>query len=134
MLVESFLHCHLAKEKYTHAAHILAGFYLCCKYGSGAFDLMEKHIILFNDSVGTINSDDSGYHKTITFFWINAIAQYAQRYGAIGFSDQSMQLIYKSPLMDKTLPLKFYTQEYLFSKKARREIVEPDIKPISEIF
>ena len=94
---------------------------------------MEKHIILFNNSVGTINSDDSGYHKTITFFWINAIAQYAQRFGAIGFSDKSMQLIYKSPLLDKTLPLNFYTREYLFSKKARREIVQPDIKPISKI-
>lgn len=133
-IVESFLHCNLAKEKYTHAAHILAGFYLYCHHGLDAFQLMEKHIILFNDSVNTINSDDSGYHKTITFFWINAIGQFTAKFDSISFMDENIRHIFDSPLMDKNLPLNFYSREWLFTKKARKEIVEPDIKPILKIF
>ncbi|MBS1598553.1 MAG: hypothetical protein JST75_10045 [Bacteroidetes bacterium] len=133
-IVESFLHCSLAKERYTHAAHILSGFYLYCHHGKHAFELMEKHILLFNNAVGTINSDDSGYHKTITFFWMKAIEQFASRFDECSFIDRNILAIYNSPLMDKTLPLKFYTREYLFTKKARKEIVEPDIKPILDIF
>jgi hypothetical protein len=133
-LVESFLHCNLAKEKYTHAAHILSGFYLYCSHGKAAFDLMEKHIILYNAAVGTVNSDDSGFHKTITFFWMNAIEQFAATMDNPSFSDENIRLIYNSALMDKNLPLNFYTREYLFTKKARKEIVEPDMKPLLYIF
>ena len=133
-VVESFLHCDLAKEKYTHAAHILSGFYLYCKFDHRAFEMMEKHIIFFNNAVGTVNSDHSGYHKTITFFWINAIEQFSKRFEAPVFSDENIYLIYDSPLMDKNLPLNFYSKAHLFTKEARKEIVEPDIKPILKIF
>jgi len=133
-IVNSFLHCNLAKEKYTHAAHILAGFYLFCMHGKASFRFMEKHIILFNEAVGTINSDDSGYHETITFFWMNAIEQFSNQFEERSFNDENIRLIYDSSLMDKTLPLNFYSREYLFAKKARKEIVEPDLKPILKIF
>jgi len=133
-LVESFLHCNLAKEKYTHAAHILSGFYLFCTHGKTAFVLMEKHIMLYNMAVGTVNSDDSGFHKTITFFWMKAIEQFSKTLNHLSFSDENIRVIYDSALMDKNLPLNFYSREYLFTKKARKEIVEPDLKPISKIF
>jgi len=133
-IVESFLHCNLAKEKYTHAAHILTGFYLFCKHGKAANPIMEKHIIQFNNAVGTMNSDESGFHKTITFFWMSAIEQFSKTLDHLSFDDENIRHLYDSILMDKTLPMNFYSREYLFSKKARREIVEPDIQPILNIF
>lgn len=38
-----------------------------------------------------------------------------------------------SPLMDENLLFRFYSKERLFSIKARREWVAPDIQPLSKI-
>jgi hypothetical protein len=36
---------------------------------------MRDGIRRFNDAVGTPNTDDSGYHDTLTWFWVSLIAR-----------------------------------------------------------
>src|SRR6266700_1777610 len=98
-LVEGFLQCSLPKEKWDHKAHITAVYYLYCVHGRLALPKMKNHIIKYNESAGTLNSDDSGYHETITVFWTAAIEQFAKTSGLTAFNEESLEKIYQSPLM-----------------------------------
>ncbi len=132
-VIDAFLNARLPKEQWTHQAHILSGFYLYCNHGEAALAVMKEHIIRFNEAVGTINSDDSGYHETITFFWMLAIKEFSASIATPGFNDESVARLCNSRLMDKNLPLEFYTRPHLFSVQARKTIMQPDIKPLTGI-
>jgi hypothetical protein len=69
--LESFEQGTWPKSGWTHAAHVaVAACYLIeCAYQDAA-DLMRRGIVHYNQCVGTINSDHSGYHETLTLFWL----------------------------------------------------------------
>ncbi len=65
----------LPKEQWTHAAHLLTG--ACYVYDFGearAIDLMRRNVSAYNLAVGGQNTETSGYHETITVFWIKLLA------------------------------------------------------------
>jgi hypothetical protein len=65
----------LPKARWTHAAHVAVGAYYKVKYPATAFERMRTGIIRHNEAVGTLNSDTSGYHETITRLWTMVIAK-----------------------------------------------------------
>ena len=78
--IDEFLHAFeagtLPKERFTHAAHILTGASYVHEFGeSAAIDRMRQSIRRFNESVGGRNTNTSGYHETITLFWIKLLAR-----------------------------------------------------------
>ena len=61
----------LPKERWTHAAHLLAGACYVHRLGqSAAIDHMRACVGRYNEAVGGKNTATSGYHETITVFWI----------------------------------------------------------------
>jgi len=65
----------LPKEQWTHAAHILTG--ACYVHALGeaaAIDRMRDRVSAFNLAVGGQNTPTSGYHETVTVFWIKLLA------------------------------------------------------------
>jgi len=132
-IIDAFLHCNLEKNKWTHEAHIITGFYLYTICGDEAIEKIESHIRLFNDSVGTINSTTSGFHKTLTFFWMNAIAQFADNVERLELNQRNLESLLNSPLTNSMLPQQFYSKACLHTSKARMEVVEPDLQPLSSI-
>ena len=69
--LESFEQGTWPKSAWTHAAHVaVASCYLIECPDQDAADLMRRGIIHYNQCVGTINNDHSGYHETITLFWL----------------------------------------------------------------
>ena len=69
--LESFERGTWPKSAWTHAAHIaVAACYLIENRGEDAAGRMRRGIVHYNQCVGTINSDHSGYHETITLFWL----------------------------------------------------------------
>jgi hypothetical protein len=64
----------LPKTEWTHAAHLLTG--ACYVHSLGqdaALNKMRECVQRHNESVGTINSETSGYHETITVMWIRLL-------------------------------------------------------------
>ena len=62
------------KPEWNHAAHLaVAGCYLVENPEEDVPDRVRRGIRHYNDCNGTINSDHSGYHETLTLFWLAVV-------------------------------------------------------------
>lgn len=130
LFIEDFEACRLTKQQWTHEAHLIAGFWYAYKLPEKeALITIRNRILAHNESVGIVNSDNSGYHHTLTCLYIAAIAEHMKHHNNLPF-EESLALLLKAPVSHKTWPLEYYTEEVLFSVKARQEWVKPDIKAI----
>jgi hypothetical protein len=119
--VASFVHdfesCRLSKAQWTHQAHLVVGFWYLSRHEMPeALDLVRRRIRRHNETVGTPNTDSSGYHAHIA------------RHEEMPF-ERSLAALLASPLASSDWPLRYYTPQRLFSTEARRTWVEPDLQP-----
>ncbi len=127
--VRDFEACILPKPRWTHQAHLLVGlWYLSRHPPAEALDIVRERIRAYNVAVGTANTDSSGYHETITRLYLNGIGAHLARHGTQSLP-KSLALLLESPLARSDWPLQFYSRERLFSGRARRQWVEPDLPP-----
>lgn len=129
-LVEGFRGCNLPKEKWTHAAHWAGALYLLKEDEAAAFRDMPGMIRAYNESVGGQNTDSEGYHETITIASLRAAAQ------ALAAAPEGTPLhevlagLVAGPCGKPDWILDYWSKDCVFSVKARREWVEPDIRPL----
>lgn len=64
----------LPKAAWTHAAHVAVGACYAVRFGAEAFGHTKAGILRHNEAVGTANTDTSGYHETLTRFWVDVLA------------------------------------------------------------
>lgn len=129
-LVEQFTNHSLPKGKWTHEAHIIVAFWHNWNYDfEKAIELVKNKIISYNETVGTKNSDSSGYHETLTMFWMILTKNYLIEHNFQTLEKACNQFI-NSKLTFVNLPLDYYSKTLLFSKKARQEWVNGDLKSI----
>jgi hypothetical protein len=130
-LAAAFCERSLPKDQWTHEAHLRVGLWHLLRHPSDtALTLLRERISEYNVASGTENTDDSGYHETITRFFVIRIAQFvatADRTRPI--DDLAAELILL--LGDPRAPLEFYSRERLMSVEARRGWVEPDVRPLT---
>ena len=128
---EGLIACTLTRPEWTHEAHLAA----CTWILVARPDIVPERdlpalIRRFNESVGGVNSDSEGYHETITQVYIRAVRAF------LGRTDRGLKLVDKvnglllAPEGRRDWPLRFYSCELLFSKKARLGWVEPDLVPL----
>lgn len=131
LLAKAFEERTLPKSEWTHAAHLVVGLYYCYHHPLGvAKNLMSDGIYWLNDTHGTANTETSGYHETITVFWLRTIANYLDKTGREhGLANLANSLL--AFCSDPNLPLKYYSRECLFSVEARLSYVEPDLEDFS---
>jgi len=128
--VEQFLGCTLPKLQWTHDAHLRVGLWHVLKHGEQqGMDLLRERIRAYNESVGTANTETSGYHESITRFYVALIGKF------LANADRDLHIDELAGLLlerygDRELPLKYYSRELLFSSKARLNWVEPDLSSI----
>ena len=61
----------LPPAQWTHAAHVaVAAYHAFVHRGEVLFEEIKAGIIHHNNSVGTPNTEDSGYHETLTRLWV----------------------------------------------------------------
>lgn len=120
----------LPKAEWTHEAHLRTGLWHVYTHGAVvALELLRQRISAYNESVGTMNTDSSGYHETITRFYVTVIDRFlatADRGTDIDALSRELLTNYG----DRKLPLHHYSEGKLFSPVARRSWVEPDLRPI----
>ncbi|WP_294254516.1 hypothetical protein [uncultured Sphingomonas sp.] len=80
----------------------------------------------FNESLGGVNDDHSGYHETITRAYVAGVRLFLEQAGEGNLLAQINGLL-ASPMGRRDWPLRFYSRERLFSVEARRGFVEPDL-------
>lgn len=126
--IGTFESCSLPKPHWTHHAHLVVGLWYLSRHSPDeALRVVRQRIRAYNEATGTGNTDSSGYHETLTrFFLLGIQAHRAQHPGwplpAV------LALLLQSPMAEKEYPLRFYSRERLLSAAARQAWVEPDMK------
>ena len=125
---EGLLACTLPKADWTHEAHLGA----CTWIIRDRPDIVPERdmaaiIPAYNESVGGVNSDNEGYHETITQIYIAAVrAHLLETPGDAALVD-AVNALLLSDRGRRDWPLRSYSRERLFSVEARRNFVLPDL-------
>ena len=131
-LLEAFKTSRLAKEFWHHVTHIRVAYLLFQEYGfDQSLRQMREGILALNSAHGTPNTVDSGYHETITVGFLKLVAAAAER--SHPELDSAAFCSAHPSLCDKNALAEFYSRERLGDQKARKEFVEPDIRPLPEL-
>ena len=129
-LVEAFIARTLPKREWTHEAHLRVGLWHVLRYAdSTALPLLRERIRAYNEATGVPNTETSGYHETITRFYLHVIRRFVQSVdGSRPIDELAWSLIEQCG--DRILPMRYYSRERLFSPGARAAWIEPDLAPL----
>ncbi|MDQ3747149.1 MAG: hypothetical protein M3444_22480 [Acidobacteriota bacterium] len=129
-LVRGFEDCTLAREHWTHAAHLTVALWNLLQYDwPEAVARVRLGINCYNAAHGIATTPTGGYHETLTLFWLRRVRAFLEggRNEARSLVSLANELV---AAFDKSLPLAYYTRARLFSPEARAGWVEPDLKPL----
>lgn len=120
----------VSASEFTHAAHLVIGLWHARTFDRAeALSRMRAGILRLNHAHGTPNTDARGYHETITRAYLILLAQYSDGDADLDCATLARELL-DAPLAGRDLLSRFYSRDVLTSVKARREWVEPDIRPL----
>jgi len=130
-LVRRFRERTLPKKEWTHAAHLAVGTWHVWRYGPDrALARLRTGIRRLNDAHGTLNTDRSGYHETITRAYVSLIAQSLAAHPGPGAPVSCAQALLAGRMAARDILLSYYSKDVLFSVTARSGWVEPDRAPL----
>ena len=129
-LVREFEACRLARVEWTHRAHLTVALWYLVRYTKrDATRMIRSGIKRYNRACGIKTTRTSGYHETITLFYIRVISRFLESANLdCTLAVLANDLIEKCG--DKNLPLTYYSRERLMSWEARTRWVEPDLKAL----
>ena len=114
---------------WTHTAHVaIAAYYNFAYPQEEAFRRTKMGIVHYNTCVGTPNTEDSGYHETLTRFWSEVVGEFVR---ARRFDSQFEAVRESVELLgeDRDRHRLYYTFDVVRDRRARREWVPPDRTP-----
>lgn len=123
--VHAFESCALSSEAFQHQDHVrLAWLYLRQEEFSIALERMEKSIRRFAAHHHAVQK----YHHTLTLAWMRLVRAALRESPGI----RTLEVFFsRHPwLLDRDLPLTYYSRERMFSAAARAVWVEPDLRPL----
>lgn len=125
-IVRGFEDCTTASTDFPHHSHlVLATWYLQDGDISDALDKMRASILNFLKHYGITGK----YNETITLFWIIAVERCLRTLPAdLSLLDQANAVV--ESLGDSHLMFDYFSKELLWSGRAMREWVEPDLQPL----
>jgi hypothetical protein len=130
--VEAWKSGKLPKPAWTHAAHVAMAAYFAFDHASEAtFAIMKAGILHHNMSVGTPNTEDNGYHETLTRFWSSEIGEFV-RHGRFTSRFEAVRAAVSAFGGDRDRFRQFYSFDVVRDRRARREWVAPDRNPVAK--
>ena len=131
--VARFEDCSLPKSEWTHEMHLIVGMYMVLKYKQDALPEMKKRIGRYNEIQGKGN-DGTGYHETLTVFWLWAVKRFCDEKSITCFDEKAVdELIYYEPLSRRKLVEEYYHPAILMSPYARRQFDYPDLQEMEGV-
>ncbi len=120
----------LPKERWTHAAHLLVGACYVHRLGQVlAIDHMRQCVRRYNEAVGGKNTATSGYHETITVFWIKVLDTLLLQARPIG-REKFAALAVERYAGQRDLFRRFYDFDVVASTAARAVWMPPTVEEI----
>jgi hypothetical protein len=119
----------LPKSDWTHAAHFAAALWILKRGGWVACQELPPLIMAYNEATGVANTDTGGYHETITLASLRGT-----HYWLLQLPDAPLHEVLRA-MFDTALGrsdwlLSYWSKPLLYSVKARRSWVEPDLAPL----
>lgn len=112
----------LPKVEWTHHAHLVVCWVtLQTLDEQSALNELRSAIRSYNEATGTVNSDSSGYHETLTRYYVAAVASRAA---------DGLDAVLTADVCDRSGPGAYWSRDLLFSSDARLGWVEPDLEPL----
>ncbi len=128
-LIDRFQSCTLPRDQWTHHAHLsVALWYLMQEPLPDATQKIRTGIQRYNAAQGIIMTPTSGYHETLTLFWISLIYQYLQKHRESDFMTLLNGLLETD--INPQLPFQYYSRDRLMSWGAKTRWMEPDLQPL----
>ena len=119
---DEFCDLTLPKAEWTHEAHLVV-----CHAALGSrtpletVDFLRKAIRAYNNVTGVENTTTSGYHETLTRYYVGAVASL----GSVPRAE-----VVAAARCATTAPLDYWTPTVLFAPTARAGWVHPDRAPL----
>lgn len=127
-LVRDFESGTLAKAIWTHAAHLaVASHYLLRMPARDALDVLRQGIHHINWQHGVINSATTGYHETLTVFWVGVLSAYLRADCADLAPLEAVTRVVRRFGDATHLPQSVYSFALVKSSKAREKWIAPDV-------
>jgi hypothetical protein len=124
----------LPKERWTHAAHILGGACYVHRLGeAAALDHMRMCVKRYNEAVGGKNTATSGYHETVTAFWIKLLHAFLLEKQPIDRAEFAT-LTVEHYASQRDIYQRYYDFDVVASTEARARWIPPNLKPIEDDF
>ncbi len=118
-MYEAFIHGRLAKNEWTHEAHLTACWKTLEKMPPvEALPFLRESITTHNCGVGTANNATSGYHETITRYFITAIHN---------ADATTLDEVLADPTLGRDSALRYWSRDVLMSSQARLGWLAPDL-------
>lgn len=127
-LVRSFEDCTIHPAEFKHYQHLAVALWYVVNLSPDDATLKVRTGI--QKLAATYGK--SGYHETITLFWLAIVRDFVERSPE---SDSLAQLANKlaAECADKNLIREYYSEELLTSDRAKHEWIEPNLKPLGEV-
>lgn len=126
-IAKGVLDLSLPKSEWTHAAHYAAAVWFLFADEAATFRDMPDRIRSYNDATGVPNTDTDGYHETITMASLMAACHMIKSSSETCEPFEIVNNILASPYGRSDWMLGYWSKALLFSVKARRKWVAPDL-------
>ena len=115
------------KPLWTHSAHLaVATWYLYSLPVAEATERVRDGIRSYNEAVGTRNTEDSGYHETLTLFWLGIVSDRLSRDDRPARILDAVRLVVAEFGARRDLYRDYYSFDVVKSREARAKWVPPD--------
>ena len=114
----------LTRQEWTHGAHLAAGACYVIRFGEGASDELRRSIKRHNVAVGTLDTETSGYHESLTRVWAAVVSRCVS-----GLTDPwlAARRAVETFGEDRDLPRRCYSFDVVKDTRARASWVPPDL-------
>lgn len=125
--VRDFQECRISMDAWTHRAHIGIASALILREGrEAALHCIRLTIPRLNEAQGRVNTAETGYHETLTIFWVDRIAAMLARLPKHFTRLDRVRVAVEAYGGIRRLDRAYYSYDVLSSAEARREWRPPD--------
>ena len=112
----------LGKDEWTHEAHLITAWVALRDRSPAETLAFLRHAIqTHNCGIGIRNTDTSGYHETLTVYYVTAVAN------AIADGTATIEELFEVPTCGRTAALDYWSKDVLFGTEARLGWVAPNL-------
>jgi len=130
-LVAHFETGDLPHAEWNHGAHLTVAFWYLSRFDRAqATERIRSGIRHYNDCQGTPNTDHSGYHETLTIFWIGMVGRFLEEADSKLSELEAVNRLVETYSGRTGLWREYYTFNLIRSVESRQRWIEPDRKPL----